>query len=475
MMVVLTGTAFSQIIPLKTVPLATGEQFLIHPSINRTMGGVSLALDDSLSDQYHNPAAGVLVNGIGIFASRLYYAIGLNEGRSGGSSGSTFPLGMSFRRGDFFGGLIWARQALSKGDSPGYMGFPRLHSKTISQPVEEFANTYTYGMFGFKMPGTSFSAGVSARWSDLNAMEGVQYLYPNASDLWQKGSITEYRAGVRSEWEGERVLEFLFAHQSTDMKHGYNRQPISLPWDGTMIPVPRDVTEEDQSNGYALEASYRQSVTKLLHAGAVLAVDIKTYPKIPNYQLMNIPRDPGHSVAWNFGFGLANIGEKSVLGLDIIYEPAVSETWADAASPIITDGGRTIAIGGRTVENAFDFYNHIIRFGLRSAIHDIGIGLSLHRIKYYLRQTDHIQETMRRQKEQWTEVTLSLGFGFDVFGGHVKYLGLFTTGTGRPGVDQPMALGQFDSASFLIAPSGPLTLNEAWTGTHQFSFILSLP
>ncbi|MEX2116407.1 MAG: hypothetical protein WEB37_05935 [Bacteroidota bacterium] len=476
MMVVLTGTATSQLIPLKTVPLATGEQFLFHPAENRSMGGVSLALDDSLSDPYHNPAAGILVSGIRIFSSPLYYGIGLNEGRSGGSNGKTFPLGMSFRTGDFFGGMIWARQTLATDQSSGFAGLRQILPDMISHSGEEYSNTYTFGMFGFKIPGTSFSVGVSALWSDLNAIEGVQYLYPNARDLWQRGSITEYRAGLRSEWEGERVFEFLFAHQSTDMKHGYTQPPVFLPWEGDLMMMPgAEHIEQDQSSGYALETSYRQSVAEHLHAGAVLAVDVKTYPKIPNYELMNIPRDPGNSIAWNFGFGLASKGEKSIIGFDMIYEPATSETWAEAAVPIQTSGGRTIAIGGRTVENAFDFYNHIIRFGIRSAVHDLGVGLSLHRIKYYLKQIDHVQEEMRRQREEWTEVTLSLGFGFDLFGGHVKYLGLFSTGTGRPGVVDSIARGTMDAANFMIAPSGSLVLDEAWTGTHQISFILQLP
>ncbi len=468
MMVVITGSAFSQIIPLKTVPLATGSQFLIHPSENGNMGGVSLALVDSLSDPYHNPAAGVIVNAIRVFTSPLYYGIGLNEGRSGGSSGMTFPLGMSFRVGNVFGGMTWARQTISMEGSRGFAVLPQ-QSNIFAPSVDEYSNTYTFGMFGFKVPGTSFSAGVSGRWSDLNFMEGVQYLYPNVRNLWQRGSITEYRAGLRNEWEGGQVLEFLFAHQSTDMKHGYYRSTL---WTGTMLP--EESVEQDQSRGYALEASYRQSVTENLQAGAVLAVEVKTYPKIPNYELMNIPRDPGNSVAWNLGFGLASKGEKSILGLDIIYEPAVSETWAEAEAPVPTLGGRTIIIGERTVENEFDFYNHIVRFGIRSAIRDLGIGISLHRIKYYLRQIDHVQEKIRRQREQWTEVTLSLGFGFDILGGHITYLGLFTTGTGRPGIGE-LETTAMQAASFMVAPSGPLSLNEAWTGTHQISFVLHLP
>ncbi len=47
-----------QLIGLKTVPLAAGEQFLIFPSENLGMGGASIAHDDPLSDPFSNPAKG---------------------------------------------------------------------------------------------------------------------------------------------------------------------------------------------------------------------------------------------------------------------------------------------------------------------------------------------------------------------------------------------------------------------------------
>jgi hypothetical protein len=374
--------------------------------------------------------------------------------------------------------MIWARQSISFDDSPGFMGgiFPSFNSKT----TDDYANTYTFGMFGYAIPGTGFSMGASARWADLSAIEGVQYLYSNSFDLQQKGTIREYRLGVRGEWAGERVVEVLVAHQKTEMEHGRSR-PIYYPWEGDLLySNPGDYIEEDQSQGFALEFSYRQPVASTLTAGALLVLDLKSYPKIPNYQLVNIPRDPGDSRAWNIGFGVSNNDGKSILGLDVIYEPAFSETWAEADGTEFVPAGRMIMVGSRTIENTFDFYNHIIRLGIRSAVRDLGIGVSLHSYKYYMKQVNHILETSRRQKEEWTEVTVTLGFGFDLFGGHVKYLGLFTTGTGRPGVTSPQGSisprATFDTAaSFMVAPSGQLSLDEAWTGVHQLSFVIQLP
>lgn len=483
MMATVTASAFSQLIPLKTVPLATGQQFLFHPAENGTIGGVTIALEDSLADPYHNPATGVNMSGMRVFTSPLYYGIGLARGRNVGSSGMTFPLGMSFRTGNFFGGMTWARQSISLEDQWRSMPVPTYFTSQ-SSPTRDHDNTYTFGMFGVSIPGTAFSVGVSAQWADLNAIEGVQYLYANAGDLWQKGTLADYRLGLRGEWEGERVVELLVAHQRTDIEHGWNN-PLYWYTDplasDVIVPMPGRNIEKDQARGYAFSASYRQPLTATLDAGALLVMELKTYPKIPNYQLMNIPRDPGDSHALNFGLGLANNDGRTVLGIDLIYEPAFSETWAEADGSEWLPDGRLLMIGDRTVTNTFDFYNYVARLGLRSAVRDVGIGVALHRIKYYMKQSNHIMGTRRSQKEQWTEVTISLGFGFDAFGGHVKYLGLFSTGTGRPGVTSvistAVARTSFtdNATTFLIAPSGPLSLDEAWTGAHQISFVIQLP
>ena len=46
----------AQLISVKSVPVAEGDQFTIFPSLNISMGGVSIALDDPLLDPFLNPA-----------------------------------------------------------------------------------------------------------------------------------------------------------------------------------------------------------------------------------------------------------------------------------------------------------------------------------------------------------------------------------------------------------------------------------
>ena len=48
----------AQLISIKTVPIAQGDQFDIFPSQNAGMGGVSIAVADTLLDPFANPAKG---------------------------------------------------------------------------------------------------------------------------------------------------------------------------------------------------------------------------------------------------------------------------------------------------------------------------------------------------------------------------------------------------------------------------------
>lgn len=51
----------------------------------------------------------------------------------------------------------------------------------------------------------------------------------------------------------------------------------------------------------------------------------------------------------------------------------------------------------------------------------------------------------------------------------LRYAGRLTTGTGQPGVafDAAASPGLEAAADFILAPSGPLTLQDATVTTHQ--------
>lgn len=469
--------AASQIIPIRTIPLAQGDQFLVHPSVNRVMGGVSIAVEDSLADPFVNPAAGSMVKGVRASTSPMVYGVGLESGARS-TVNATFPMSILLGGERYFGGLTWARQVLSSKE----VSFPIVMSTPWGGTSgESNANTYTFGLVGMNIPGTAFSVGLSAFWADLNAVDGVQFLYPRGGDLTQRGSIATYRLGFRGTWDGGRAFEAVLAHQATDMRHLMqigSPGPV-MPFDD-WIPLSTIREEEDKTLAYGLHLEYSQPLNAVWRIGGILTGTVKTHPKIPNYELMNIPRDPGNSSAWNVGIGLSSKGSSASFGIDVVYEPVRSETWAEGEMAVMAADGidfvpvtRTV----RTIENFFDFSNYHLRFGVRSLVRDIGAGLRFHRISYDMKQIDHRAGTVRRQKESWTEITFSFGFGFALWGGQVKYLGLADFGTGRPGVEGGIVptAGGFDSASdFLVAPSGALVLDDAVIITHQVSFIIHL-
>ncbi|HKK45356.1 MAG TPA: hypothetical protein VJ964_07535, partial [Balneolaceae bacterium] len=67
--------ASAQLINLKTAPVATGDQFMVTPSINTGMGNLSIALDDTLADPFVNPAKTSRIHSIHAYMMPVFYHI----------------------------------------------------------------------------------------------------------------------------------------------------------------------------------------------------------------------------------------------------------------------------------------------------------------------------------------------------------------------------------------------------------------
>jgi hypothetical protein len=205
-----------------------------------------------------------------------------------------------------------------------------------------------------------------------------------------------------------------------------------------------------------------------------------SHPKIPNYEIVNVPRDPGNSAAFNLGLGVARVRGATTFGLDLVYEPIWSHTWAEAASPTVTLAGDTIPTGGRTLENRFRFSNAHFRMGVRqglSAVAALEFGLALRAVGYRLEQSDPVQLTAREHDERWVEWTPTWGLSLRFPGLDLRYRGQVTHGTGRPGVAGQLpvlARGDVLAGGIIVAPSGPLTLDEVSVVMHQVSIALPL-
>jgi len=496
--------AGAQLIPIKTIPIAQGDQFQLFPSDNLGMGGVTIALPDSIGDPYANPATTVRLRASRFFSSPTVYTV---SGDAGG--GRSLPFALLGRRGNWFGGLAIALQQVDPSRPPNQQGgvFAAPASQqppgggvvNVVPPLpgpdsRAHGNEYAFGTIGRTWPGRNLSVGASVMWTGLHALDGVDLLYNGSRRITQRGDALDLRAGASREWPGERgarSLEAIVFHNSFATTHDvlYADQ-VWDPGQQLFIEQARTDTNYDHTNTWGAQLQYEVPLaTPGWRIGWLATANRATHPKIPNYDLANvavIPRDPGTSYAYNLGIGLSKVLGPARFGVDAIYEPIRSHTWADASVPIVTFSGDTIAPGGKTIENRFSFSNALLRIGvgrdidLENAKRAFGLqlGLVLRSISYHLEQTDHVELTQRALHTGWLEWTPTWGLSLRFPELEIRYQGRVTKGAGRPGGGGnffPVGVADMalSSGTILAAPSGPLNLVDVNTTTHQIS--LSLP
>jgi hypothetical protein len=256
-------------------------------------------------------------------------------------------------------------------------------------------------------------------------------------------------------------------HHRFDMSHSFQE------FTGGDGLIQRE--ENDETNGIALQAGYRWALENGWTLGGRINGDWKWHPKIPNYDLMQIPRDPGNSEAYNLGVGLARKRSGYTFGVDFIYEPIWSHTWANAAEMVEGDA-IVVRPGEKTVDNHFQFNNARLRIGVQQEEDRVNfsIGLDVHLISYELDQMDFVRSQRRLLDQSWTEWTLSTGFGRELAGLRIQYMGRLTLGTGRPGIAWVGRDAQSFNADWVVAPSGPLALEEALAFSHQLTLVVPL-
>ena len=499
----LAGPAAAQLISIKTVPIAQGDQFDIFPSNNFGMGGVSIALADTLLDPFINPAKGGRLGAARFFSAPTVYGISQNAG-----GGRTLPLAAVAGSGEWFGGLSLALQEVDASRPPTNgdvvlnaptQGLAAFDTAAVPPPLptipprkDAYGNQYAFGMVGKRLPGARVSLGASLMWARLTGVDGVDLLYAGSAGLKQFGHTLDVRLGLLKEWTGDRSLEALVLLDRFGMRHdvGY----LDPVWDpGTQRQILRTRLEHnfDRTNTWGVHLQYQRPLAASgWRIGWLATANRMSHPKLPEYELANvpvIPRDPGHSAAYNVGLGLSKTSGPATFAIDAIFEPIWSYTWADAASPVVTTMGDTIPAGGKTVENRFRFSNGLFRMGVSRdvALPSLGkalglqLGLVVQSVHYRLAQYDNVQAAARSLEEGWREWSPTWGLSLRFPDLEIRYRGRATHGTGRPGV-QPS--GVFFAArdlavagsSILVAPSGPLSLTEVRTTTHQISVSLPL-
>jgi len=480
--------ARAQLIAVKTAPVAESPQFAILPSANLGLAGVSIALPDSALDPFVNPAKGAWLRGTRVFGSPTYYSVSREAG-----GGLTIPLGVASSSGAWFGAFALAMQEVNRAgidernfpNEPDLLGAGVQGASIQGEPSRQ--NRYVLATLGRRLPEQRLAVAASVSWWGLHVVDGVELYYPRSSGVRQRGEAVDVRLGVLKEWRGGATLEAMALHN----RFGVN-QDVTLSelfWDPaqrTIVAIPRVDPNADRTDTWGVHLGYtRPLADSVWRVGAILTGNRITQPRLPGYDLPQVPADAGRAYAYDVGGGVSRSDGRWTAGVDAIYEPVWSRTWVRTDVATETRAGAPVAAGEKTLESRFRFDNAILRAGLgRTFALDEQLSLTLQgggqlkAYRYRLDQWDALQQAARGSNEGWEEWTRSWGVGIHLSRLELRYRGRLTTGAGRPGVDDLgiVVFTPFDAVP--IGPGGffgppPLPFGQVRVTTHQIS--LSIP
>jgi hypothetical protein len=245
----------------------------------------------------------------------------------------------------------------------------------------------------------------------------------------------------------------------------------------------------DESDTWGLQVAYlRPLADSTWRIGAVLTGNRISQPRLPDYELPQVPADAGRSQAYNIGGGVSRSSGPWTIGFDAIYEPIWSRSWVRADAATAARDGSRIDAGAKTLDSRFHFNNGTARLGFGAAVpmgRDQSLtfetGGQLHAIRYRLEQHDMVQQSNSASTQHWNEWTRSWGIGYRFAGAVMHYRGNLTTGASRPGFDDNGTIiavaPTLDSRPVpgfgSLVPFG-LRFGKVRTTTHQISFSVPL-
>jgi len=484
-------TAAAQLIAVKTIPIADGDQFSFFPSSNFGMAGVSIALPDSIHDPFVNPAKGGLgrIGRSSFFGAPTFFSVSRDAG-----GGSTLPVGVLARSGPTFAAIAVAIQSITDGRRASSFSLPPppgILARDIPGDVlggsgdDSHSNHYGFVMLGRTFAASKLAIGASGSWSELRAIDGVNLLYGDSRGVSQSGGLADVRLGMLKEWAGGQSLEALLLHHRVGMTHRVTY--ADLWWDPLQrqtIERPRLEQGRERTNTLGLHLQYERPLADSgWRVGARFTANRLDHPNTPNYEIASIPSDRGRSSALNIGIGLARSQGATRVAVDAIYEPIWSHLWAVTDSAIATPSRGTINAGGTTIDNRLRFSNALLRAGFshdftldESSALRLQLGVQARSIYYTLDQHDLTRGSTRGGDESWMEWTRGWGVTLRLPALEFRYLGRLTTGAERPGVAEPNVFAVPDASSiapFPGPPTGTTTMNNVRVTTHQLS--VSLP
>jgi hypothetical protein len=470
----LAAPASAQHITLKTLPIPAGEQFELLPSLTLGMASVRIAVRDSLADPFFNPALGSRAGRLQMFALPTFY--GEAMGQVGGRS---LPMAVLVPGERVFGSFAFAlQQVAARRNNWFWPGMPPEVRNVIND--NSSSNVYVSGSIGTRFNGGRTAIGVSAYHADLEGVDAVNLLYARSVAIQQSGGLSEFRLGVSHDMEHGRRIDAVLANARLAMEHDV--WYVDWTWNASFFDAPPASTtwnelNEDRTITWSGSLRYSQPLDDDgTRVAAILTGSTKAHPKIPNYNVVNIPRDPGNSAAGNIGVGLSNRSGRALFGAELTFEPGRSHTWAYADTVITTPGG-TLRPGDKTVDNQFRFRNWNMAFGVDRQGDLLGfqLGLRLRQIRYSLDQHNFLTDRRRKTNESWMEWMPSWGgtLKFDEF--ELRYAGRFTA-RGWPDVflfGTPDATFSPGGVDFVVGPTEPVNMPDFRVTLHRL--MISVP
>ena len=465
------AVAPAQIVHVKTTPLAEGDQFTFLPSATRAMGGVTIAVPDTLLDPFLNPATGARLRHTSVFGAPAFYSLSRN-----GSAGTTLPLGVTKRGGAYFGAFALATQvvepsgvstdgccvavpdaAASSSSVSLFPGATRRHSRT---------NNYAFASGGRTLHDSSVALAASLQWSRLGGVDGADLLYPGADEVGQMVDNVDLRLGAVKQWPN-RSAEAVLLHQRRSARHDISY--LGFLWDPgtrTVVPNPHTDVNFDRRHTWGMHLDYTQRLAdSAWRVGALVTANRTTQPDGPSFGNMEPSGDPGRSVAFNVGVGAGHSRGATTVGVDAVYEPI----WAQ----------RRFVSGS---EDRYRFGNVAMRGGVsrefaRSAMGNAVVlqgGMQWHRIQYSLdKLAGSVAQT--RSSAGWNEWVHTAGIVFRAQRFDVRYEWRLASGVERPGFDNPNIFFAVD----VFPGSGPqfpeMRMIPVHVTTQQFSFSVRMP
>lgn len=473
--IILPIAAESQLIDVRTYPILSDNTVFALPQRYQGMGGVSIGLRDEYLAPFINPATIMLSSRR--FASAMPRWSSWDYRQQRNDQGSSPSSGYTSTNGQSASNLETTVGAVTHNEYFGFAGlinYQSVKSKTLTEygstgyPATKSETSFGASNFPFfiatsaLIPGTPISVGVAYSAMDLKGFDGVQILYPGSKTIEISGSAQDVRAGVVSPVGQTMEVELLGGRSTTsdEQKATYDYSPPLL-------------NKEDTKTTFA-QLTLRAHVTENLQIGFSALGNWTDMPKLPNYPVAGVPRDPGTIVASNIGVGLSWKAAPTVLfAADVILEPIKTDTWVEAQADRLLPDSTTLPKGSVEQRNNYKFWNQLVRAGVELQAADwfvLRFGSSVHfySYDYYFKSYVWNQERTRTPQLQWTEATLTGGFTAQWRGLQLSYSLEYLHGRGILDAHPPLWYLMNDQAIILV-PNDWTVVKPVPVFAHQIS------